>query len=250
MWIGAEGGNVAFSIPGPRFPAVLVTELSALHADARTACKSCGCSPCCCKEPDPYPAVLAAFTIPKILAAVEAGGLTVTNNLVAFDQAAAIAAGVSAADAGVIADIIHGLNQLVAEGALQVGDGADGWRQITPKAPMFLATSVVNVTIAGTNYAVDYSAHWYGHRLTLNKAATGKLCELIALGGSAAALAAALAAAGIITAPADIPLGVLTALLFFGAAVVRVADMCKGVSLIFPWVAVPPVPAVVLIPNL
>ena len=204
----------AHSIPGPRFPTVLVTELSAVHAGARTACKSCGCNPCCCNEHDPYPAVLAAFTVPRILATVEAGGLSVTNNAVAFDQAAIIAAGVSTADADVIADIIHGLNRLVAEGALQLGAGADGWQEITPKAPMFLATSVVNVTIAGTNYSVDYSVHWYGHRLTLNKAATGKLCELIALGGSATALAAALAAAGIITAPADIPLGVLTALLF------------------------------------
>jgi hypothetical protein len=217
-----------------------------------TACKSCGCNPCCCccKERDPYQAVLAAFTVPKILATVEAGGLTVTNNAVAFDQAAVIAAGVSTGDAAVIADIIYGLNRLVAEGALELGEGPDGWRQVTPKAPMFLATSIVNVTIAGTTYTADYSTHWYGHRLTLNKAATGKLCELLVLGGSATGLAVALATAGIITLPADIPLGVLTALLFIGAAVVRVADMCKGVSLIFPWVAVPPVPPVVLVPNL
>ncbi len=241
---------MACSIPGPRFPTVLAIELSALHADARTVCKSCGCDPCCCTEHDPYPAILAAFTVPKILAAVEAGGLTVTNNAVAFDQHAVIAAGVSAADANIIADMIHGLNQLVAEGALQLGDGANGWQQITPKAPMFLATSVVNVTIAGTKYSADYSTHWYGHRLTLNKAATGKLCELIALGGSAVGVAAALAAAGIITLPADIPLGVITALLFFGSLAIRAADMCKGVSLVFPWVPVPPVPAVVLIPNL
>jgi len=240
----------AHLIPGPRFPTILATGFPTPPTEARSCCNACGCNPCCCKERDPYPAVLAAFTFPKIIAAVEAGGLTVTNRAVAYDRGAAIAAGVSPADADVIADMIHGLNQLVAEGALQLGRGADGWREIVPKAPMFLATTIVDVTIANSNYKVDFSTHWYGHRLTLNKPATQKLCELLALGGSASALLAALAAAGIITAPADIPLGVITALLFLGAAVVRVADMCKGISLVFPWVPVPPVPPVVLIPNL
>jgi hypothetical protein len=200
----------------------------------------------CHTASDKYKTIEAVFTVPKILAAVEAGGLTGQGNAVAFDEQAIIGAGVSQEDAEVIGNWIHQLNQLIKGEAVQLGAGPTGWQAITPRSPLIFATTFTKV-IAGTTYSFDSSVHWYGTKLTLNKAATTKLAQLLGAGAAAGVLALQLATVVGVTIPADLPIGLLTAVATMGGAAIWVADMCMGVSFIQPWGGVPPV---ILIPNL
>jgi hypothetical protein len=229
--------------PPFHLPTVLALQRSASE-EAQKCCKECCC--CCCRKPDSSHAALAAFTVPKIFTIIENLGLSVTKGVVGFDEAAVVAAGVSEPDAEYVGNLVSKLNELVERGSLQIGEGTKGWNKITPKTPQYFAATLVNTTIAGTQYQVDVDVHWYGTKITLNKAATTKLAQIVALGGTATSVAAAAAAAGIITAPADLPLGLIAGLLFLGAAVINVADLCKGVSFIVPWVVPPPI---IMIPN-
>ncbi len=63
----------------------------------------------------------------------------------------------------------------------------------------------------------------------------------MAVAGGAAAVLAALQAAGIITAPSAAVTGLIAAIIGLGAAVLTALDFCNGVYITFPTGGLPPV---------
>jgi len=73
----------------------------------------------------------------------------------------------------------------------------------------------------------------------LSKFAVQKIAELLQIGAGAVELAAALQAAGIITAGSAVVTAIAGVLIALGAAVLQFMDWCNGVDVIVPWVGGP-----------
>ena len=165
----------------------------------------------------------------KILKIAEDVGLGINGGLVTINASAVIAAGVAEQDARILSGWVDSLNGAVSNGSLHLGEGAKGWQQIRAGSPIFFtATKVFDVTVADTEYKCDIDTHWYGTTITLNKAATTKLVQLIFAGVSTAGICSALAAMGVITAVTSPVFALIGACLGLGAGIINIADLCKG----------------------
>lgn len=75
--------------------------------------------------------------------------------------------------------------------------------------------------------------HWYGWQLQLTESETLSLEKALAVGSGAAWLAGELSAAGIVSIPASIPMGIIAASGGLGAATIAAADQGNGISFYF-----------------
>ena len=75
------------------------------------------------------------------------------------------------------------------------------------------------------------SFHWWGVRVDLDSYWTKKLLAAINTGAGAAGIAAALAAAGVISSPGALPAGVAAGILAIGSGVISFCANDNGVSL-------------------
>jgi hypothetical protein len=75
------------------------------------------------------------------------------------------------------------------------------------------------------------SFHWWGVRVDLDSYWTKKLLAAINTGAGAAGIAAALAAAGVISSPGALPAGVAAGILAIGSGVIGFCSNDNGVSL-------------------
>lgn len=77
----------------------------------------------------------------------------------------------------------------------------------------------------------ELSFHWWGIRVDLDSYWTKKLLAAINTGAGAAGIAAALAAAGVISSPGALPTGVAAGILAIGSGVIGFCSNDNGVSL-------------------
>jgi hypothetical protein len=178
--------------------------------------------------------IQALYLLPQVIGQVEKVGLTVRNKVVLFDRAKVLEAGVSAPDADVFENTVETVNRMIAQGSVKVKDTPDGWRNFDyigrlPQPVLF------QVEIANTEYKCEVEYGWLGTYYKLNKAATQKLAEIISATGDIAAILAALAALGIITAVEAPAFALAAALLKIGADGLKLLDMCKGVTIVQFW---------------
>lgn len=98
-----------------------------------------------------------------------------------------------------------------------------------------IGDSVLNIDIAGnTSYADSYSPpvglyfYWWGWNLAIDNDTTLDLIDLMNVGAGASAIAGLLAAEGIISSPAALPLGITSGVLWIGSAVINFTNRHGG----------------------
>lgn len=172
-------------------------------------------------------------------------GLTVAAGIVEFDQGLAIAAGLSGVDAHAVSTLVDRLNDLVGAGVLALGPGPGGWASVTSLSPAVFAGVMVTVTIGTLTLVINVTTHWWGTKISMNKAATQKLVEALNVGAGAAAVVAAVLVLAGVTAPAAAVAALVSALLWLGGAAIALMDFCNGVDINIPWgcpTTLPPIP--------
>lgn len=75
--------------------------------------------------------------------------------------------------------------------------------------------------------------HWYGWQLKLTEGETTGLIKALGVGSAGAWFAAELAAAGVITIPASIPLGIIASACGLTGAAIYAIDQGYGISIFF-----------------
>ncbi len=83
------------------------------------------------------------------------------------------------------------------------------------------------------------SFHWWGVELALDSYWTNKLIAAINAGAGAAAIAAVLAGAGVISSPGAIPAGVASGILWVGASAIQFCSNENGVELYLTYNGIP-----------
>lgn len=83
------------------------------------------------------------------------------------------------------------------------------------------------------------TAYWWGEELDLNAYWTNKLIGALNVTAGAAAVVAVLATAGLVSAPAALPAGVASGVLWIGAGAIQTCSDDKGVALYLTDVGVP-----------
>ncbi|WP_143047285.1 hypothetical protein [Amycolatopsis xylanica] len=127
-----------------------------------------------------------------------------------------------------IAASVQRVNAMIMAGEL-VSDASLAVRSSNPDA---LSTR----TMDGSN---GLSFHWWGIEVDLDSYWTNKLVSVINAGAGAAAVAAVLAGAGVISSPGAVPAGVVSGILWIGASAIQFCSNSNGVSLYLTYTGVP-----------
>lgn len=80
---------------------------------------------------------------------------------------------------------------------------------------------------------ISVSNHWYGWQLKLSESDTVSLEKALGVGSAAAWLAGELSAAGVVTIPASIPIGIIAASGGLAAATLVAVDQGDGISIYY-----------------
>lgn len=135
-------------------------------------------------------------------------------------------------------------NEAIKNGDIKIVKKADG------KFDIELST-VVDITILDkapnmsskskfdTPQEIKLIGQWYGWQLQLTKSETDLFVKALGAGAGVTWLAAELSAAGIVTIPASIPMGIIAAAQGAAAGVIALADQGNGISIYYNTVATP-----------
>jgi hypothetical protein len=190
---------------------------------------------CECREESSIESLSAALRMPKLLA-MSQKALSYDDGFLKFDREDAKAAGIADQDFELLDANFQVANQLISNGSFKLDAGLT----ISALLPAFWKVTLIDVTINGEKYVLESEITLLGTQYYISKALINKISQLLALGAGAAGVAAALQAAGIITAPSAAITGVIAAILAFGAAALQFLDFCNGVYVLIPFSGIPP----------
>lgn len=169
---------------------------------------------------------------PSVLQAAEAGFM-LEGGAVFFDATAAGAAGLSPVDSPMVGELIHQLNERVSRGMLAIG--VDGWSDISGSSPAYRDGTVYSGSIANSSPDITVHYYWWGMTIALNKDAAKLISDMLNAGASAAAVAAALMAIGIVTIGGTALTGLISGIMWMGSSTLTLMEKCNGVDICRTW---------------
>ncbi len=191
---------------------------------------------CECRDEVTVESLAAALKMPKLIA-MSQKALSYDDGYLKFDREDAKAAGIAQQDFELLDVNFQIANTLISNGSIKLDAGLT----ISALLPAFLKVTLIDVTINGERYVLESEITLLGTRYYVSKALLNKITQLLALGAGAAGVAAALQAAGIITAPSAAITGLIAAILAFGVAALQFLDFCNGIYILMPFGGIPPV---------
>ena len=151
--------------------------------------------------------------------------LSVQNGALALDGDAALGAGLSTRELAVFQRSLTVTNSLILSGDLQLGAGA----VLIGLNPLLASLTVINTTVKGKTFTLTVDPGFFGTKITLSTDLVDLIVKLLAAGSAAAAVAAALQTAGVITAPSAVVTGLISAIAALGAATLALLDFGNGI---------------------